>query len=206
MRSADPAHAVGTTSALIAAGTGLAFGTSFLLERFAPGSPRDLRVPLAYVALAAPLLVAFRADISVFGFRRSRLGIAVISGSMLALAALLAAGKWITLSSGPTTDRAVALLAFTIVASIEEGMFRGVFQAQLVSWLGRWRGLLVGAACFSLWHLPQRLLTGVSGVDLAASLILVFLVGIVLGLFMLAVRNAVGPAILHTALDWVDRL
>ena len=206
VRSTDSARAVGTTVALLIIGSGLAFGMTFLLGILAPGLPRDLRVPLAYVALTAPLIFALRSDIALFGFHRERLEIAVSSGLLLALATLLGVGKWNALSSGLSLDQAAALLAFTIVAFIEEGIFRGVLQTQLIAWLGRWRGLLTGVALFSLWHIPQRLLTGLRGADLVGSLVPVVAVGIVLGMFMLIVRNTAGPAIVHTVANWMDRL
>lgn len=206
MRSADPKIAVSTTVVLVVAGTGLGFGTSFLVGSLFPGSPQDVRATLGSIALALPLVIALRADVALFGFRRERLGIAVSSGITLALVALLGFGKGSALSSGPSADRFVALLALIVVASVEEGIFRGVLQAQLIEWLGRWRGLFAGVACFSVWHIPQRLSTGLGGVDLAVSLAPVAAVGTVLALFMLIVRNASGPAILHTAVNWMDRL
>ena len=128
------------------------------------------------------------------------------SGLVLALATLLGSGRWTVVATVPRTDHLTALLASAVVGFIEEGIFRGVLQTQLVAWLGRWRGLLLGAALFGLWHIPQRLLAGLRGTDLVASLVPVLVVGIVLGLFMLVVRNTVGPALLHTGLDWIERL
>jgi membrane protease YdiL (CAAX protease family) len=190
------ARAVGTTVALIVLGTGLAFATTFLLGSIGVG--RELRLALSYVALAAPLAIALRSDLARFGFRRARLGIAVASGVLLGLATLLGFGKLTVVTDGPF----MGLLALAVVAFVEEGIFRGVLQAQLIAWLGRWRGLVTAVVSFTLWHIPQRLLAGVGGADLAASLVPVFALGIALGVFMLAVRNTAGPAILHTAVNW----
>lgn len=201
-----PVHAVITTIALIVIGSLLALGTSFLLGISFPGLSRDLRVPLGYIALAVPLIVTFGADAALFGFRRERLGIAITSGLVLALMTLLGFSKWNVLAAGLSADQITALLALTVVAFVEEGIFRGVLQTQLITLLGKWRGLFAGVVFFSLWHIPQRLLAGLGGVDLAASLVPVLLVGTVLGSFMLAVRNTAGPAVLHTAVNWVERI
>ncbi len=199
MWPAAPARAVGTTVALIALGTGLAFATTFALRAVVPRVGRELQLVISYVALAAPLVIALRSNPARFGFHRERLGIAIGAGMLLGLTTLLGFGKLSVVAAGPS----LGLLAIGVVAFVEEALFRGALQTQLIAWLGRSRGLVIGAVLFTLWHIPQRLVTGIGGADLAASLVPVFGVGIVLGGLMLIVRNTAAPAILHTAVNWV---
>jgi membrane protease YdiL (CAAX protease family) len=199
--TAEARRAAGATVALILAGTALAFGMTFLIQGLAPGWSRDLRLVLSYTAIVLPLAIAVRNG-TRFGFRRERLGVAVASGAFCAAVAL-GVGRPSLSAAPPSAEQAGMLGALAVVGLVEEAMFRGVLQSDLVAWLGRWRGLLATAVLFTAWHIPQRLLGGASGADLAASLGLVFLTGMMLGLFMLAVRNVVGPAILHTAINWL---
>ena len=199
--AAASGRAAGTTVALILAGTALAFVTTFLLRGLAPNWSPQLRLMLSDVALVLPLAVVVR-DPARFGFHRAGIGISVAGGAVLS-ALLLGFGKPALFASAPSAQQAAMLGALAVVGFVEEAIFRGILQSQLVAWLGRWRGLLAGAALFGAWHVPQRLLGGAGGVDLLASLVPVFVVGIVLGLFMLAVRNIAGPAILHTAINWL---
>ena len=183
--AAASGRAAGTTVALILAGTALAFVTTFLLRGLAPNWSPQLRLMLSDVALVLPLAVVVR-DPARFGFHRAGIGISVAGGAVLS-ALLLGFGKPALFASAPSAQQAAMLGALAVVGFVEEAIFRGILQSQLVAWLGRWRGLLGGAG----------------GVDLLASLVPVFVVGIVLGLFMLAVRNIAGPAILHTAINWL---
>jgi len=199
--SVDGRRAAGATVALILAGTALAFGTTFLIQGLAPGWSRELRLVLSYVAIVLPVAIAVR-NRTRFGLRRERLGVALASGAVLAAGAL-GVGRPTLFAAPPSAEQAGTLGALAVVGFVEEAMFRGVLQADLVAWLDRWRGLLATAVLFTAWHIPQRLLDGASGADLAASLGPVFITGTVLGLFMLAVRNVVGPAILHTAINWL---
>lgn len=199
-----PSPAVGVILALIALGTALALGAQLLLATIPIPLLRDLRTPLGAVILVAPLAVALRGNVAMFGFHRERLGLALTVGLVLSLATITLFGKWTAI--GPTPGQIGALAAFGVVAAVEEGIFRGVLQTQLVSRLGLWLGLIATAVAFTIWHIPLRVVMGSSGADLALGLVPVFLAGIVFGVLMAMIRNAAAPAILHTAVNWVERL
>lgn len=192
------------TLALIALGTALALGTQLLLVALPTPVLRDLRTPLSYLILVAPLAIALRGNVAMFGYTRTGLALAVTVGLALAIATVTLVGKWAAV--GPTPGQIGALAAFGVVAVVEEGVFRGVLQSQLVARLGRWRGLIATAAAFTAWHIPLRVLSGASGPELALGLVAVFLSGLAFGSLMLMIRNAAAPAILHTALNWIERL
>lgn len=189
------------TVVLILVGTTLALSTTLVLRSVAPGVHRDVRLIVSYVMIVLPLTFAVREPVR-FGLRRERLGIAVASGTVLG-AAVLAFGRPSLFAAAPSAEQAATLGALAFVSVVEEAMFRGVLQSQFVAWLGRWRGVLAGAALFSLFHIPLLLLGGAALVDIVEKLGLIFVTGSALGLHMLAVRNIVGPAILHTAINWL---
>lgn len=97
----------------------------------------------------------------------------------------------VELAERATGDRAVLLVVVVVIGAplFEELVYRGLLQRSLVGALGRWAGLLVAAAWFSLIHLAPVEFPGL------------FLAGLLFGAALLF-TDRLGPAILtHAAFN-----
>lgn len=84
-------------------------------------------------------------------------------------------------------QRLLFMLIGTMAAFGEETVFRGYLQPALIRRMGKWPGILVGAALFSLYHLQFRPL----------SLITKFLYGIVFAVLRERTQSLWTPAVAH---------
>jgi membrane protease YdiL (CAAX protease family) len=114
------------------------------------------------------------------------------------------------ISNGRNLFTSNALYGFTYFLAVgfgEELLFRGYLQTRCVSWLGAVKGLVVASLIMAFMHLPQRLfavgLDSVLAIASAASLIPFSLAA---GFLMLRTKNTLGPAIMHTILDWIGNI
>lgn len=91
-------------------------------------------------------------------------------------------------------QRALFVLMGVIAAIPEETIFRGILQPTLQKMLGRWGGIVLTAAIFSLYHVQYQLALPL--------LVSHFVTGLVLGLLRERTGTLWAPAIAH-ALVWV---
>jgi membrane protease YdiL (CAAX protease family) len=87
----------------------------------------------------------------------------------------------------------------------EEIVWRGYVQSRLIRWIGTRRGIVLAATIFALFHVPQRVLAGVVGVDLVLQVVAVAFLGVAFGVLQASTRNVALPGIVHTAVDWSTR-
>ena len=176
-------------------------GSSWLEPRGA------LRQTLIAAVSLVPLLVALRltrSGLDSAGLTRTNLGRSVAVGGALAVGWLLASGTLDELLS-PRVEHAFVLVAALAVGFSEEIVSRGYVQSRLIRWIGTRRGIALSATIFALFHIPQRLLASVAGMDLLLQLAVVAVLGSVFGVLQASTRNVTLPGIVHTAIDWSAR-
>jgi len=157
------------------------------------------------VVVLLGLVLWGRRSLSDLGWRVEGLGRALAFGLLgaLALFGLLLAtvASFAPDQLGDTLDtvRSFTLqqrLLFAFIglsaAATEESLFRGQLQPLLIKRWGHWPGIVVGAAIFSVYHLPRQPLQLVSR----------FLFGMVLGGLRERTGTLIAPAIAHT-LFWI---
>jgi len=106
-----------------------------------------------------------------------------------------------------TTNSFYGLVYYLAVGFGEELMFRGFLQLRCCSWLGETKGLIFASTIMALGHLPERIFAvGLDPMQALVSAISLLPISLVLGFLMLKTRNTLGPAILHTMIDWVSVL
>jgi membrane protease YdiL (CAAX protease family) len=198
------AGALSLAAALLAAAALSAAG-------LAGSSWREARGALIQVLIAAaslvPLLVALgmtREGPGSVGLTRKNLGRSVAIGTALAATWLVGSGTLGELLS-PRLEHGFVLVAALSVGFGEEIVWRGYVQSRLICWIGTRRGIFVAATIFALFHVPQRLLAGVGGVDLIQQLLAVAVLGGAFGVLQASTRNVALPGIVHTAIDWSTR-
>lgn len=134
---------------------------------------------------------------------RSLVGI----GTGLALSAVLLAisGKWASIAAADGATRISVLCAALAVGFAEEAVSRGYTQGRAVEWIGPWRGIPLASAIFGISHVPQRLLTGVGGLELLIHISTVMLIGLGLGVVMHVARNLLASSLVHAMHDALQR-
>jgi membrane protease YdiL (CAAX protease family) len=197
-------NALGLAAALLAAAALSALGLTG--STWHEGRGALVQILIAAASLA-PMLVALRATRDgprSVGLTRANLGRSVAIGTALAAAWLLGSGTLGELRR-PRLEHAFVLIAALSVGFSEEIVSRGYMQSRLIAWIGTSRGIILAAAIFALLHLPQRVLTGVGGVELLQQVGAVALLGAAFGVLQASTRNVALPGIVHTAIDWSGR-
>jgi membrane protease YdiL (CAAX protease family) len=106
-----------------------------------------------------------------------------------------------------TNSAFYGFLYFLAVGFGEELLFRGYLQVRCVSWLGAVKGLVLASLIMAFMHLPQRLFAvGLDSVQAIASATSLIPFSLAAGFLMLRTKNTLGPAVMHTILDWVSSI
>jgi membrane protease YdiL (CAAX protease family) len=93
---------------------------------------------------------------------------------------------------------------FLAVGFGEELLFRGYLQLRCTSWLGTSKGLILASVIMAFYHLPQRIFAvGLDPLQALVSAVGVLPLSLALGFLMLRTKNTLGPAIMHTLVDWI---
>jgi membrane protease YdiL (CAAX protease family) len=204
------AHPLGETALallIVVSGLTLALVAALLTARPADAVGATAR-QVAISAIAVARVFAYVAFVSR---DRRDLGLdgdaarATLFGAVLGIGWLVAGGKAPSLAA-LTGPQVAALGSFASVGFAEEIAFRGFLQPRAIAAFGPRAGIAGTALCFAILHLPQRLLTGVASADVAPQLVSVFVIGLVLGAVRRVAGNVVSSALLHTAIDWGERL
>ncbi len=186
------------------------------------GTPKEysLRRALSEWALYAaifiiPILVIVRARHQIFetvGITRKNMRFSIAVGFVAGIAfslPVLGLSKTLQdlLEKLFTTNSFYGLVYYLAVGFGEELMFRGFLQLRCCSWLGETKGLIFASTIMALGHLPERIFAvGLDPMQALVSAISLLPISLVLGFLMLKTRNTLGPAILHTMIDWVSVL
>ena len=140
------------------------------------------------------------------GVRRENLGRILILGAIpsaifVALVTPLAPQLGFRFA-GFFPGQAYAVVAFLLLAGVEETVWRGYIQTRLVAWAGVLRGLAITSLVFSLAHFPVRFFV-FSGVvpEAFVSALLVFPSALLFGFFMLRSQNVIPGTIFHAVLN-----
>lgn len=100
----------------------------------------------------------------------------------------------------------IALVFYAVVGFGEELLFRGFLQNRLVSWLGTWRGVLLTAAIFSLFHMPQMFMFEWNWNRVLAQTSCYIPISLFLGFVMLRTGNLMAVGLFHTFANWINVL
>jgi membrane protease YdiL (CAAX protease family) len=166
-----------------------------------------LRQMLIAAAYLVPALIALRltgSGLDSVGLTRTKLGRSLAIGTVLAAGWLIGAGTLGELLR-PRVEHLFVLIGALSVGFSEEIMWRGYVQSRLSDWIGTPRGIILAATIFALLHVPQRLLTGVGGVQLVQEVGAVAVLGAAFGVLRASTRNVSLPGIVHSAIDWSAR-
>jgi membrane protease YdiL (CAAX protease family) len=86
----------------------------------------------------------------------------------------------------------------------EEAIFRGYLQVRFSAWQTKYGWILV-AVLFCLWHLPIKLAMGVTSIaQLALSMTMILIYGLVAGWAMKFTGNILGLALIHAVINTVS--
>jgi len=131
-------------------------------------------------------------------------------GLSIVLALGLAAFITPIISNGRNVFTSSALYGFIYFLAVgfgEELLFRGYLQTRCVSWLGAVKGLVLASLIMAFMHLPQRLFAvGLDPVQAVASAASLIPFSLAAGFLMLRTKNTLGPAVMHTILDWISSI
>lgn len=106
-----------------------------------------------------------------------------------------------------TSSALYGFIYFLAVGFGEELLFRGYLQTRCVSWLGAVKGIVLVSLIFAFVHLPERLFAvGLDPVQAIASAASIIPYSLMAGFLMLRTKNTLGPAIMHTILDWTSSI
>jgi len=161
---------------------------------------------MVFAGFVFPLIWAKRHhNWAEIGFRRGNLAKAVLWG----IGAGLATSIYIYLIFGRNQDipEMVGLqlivgtpIWFLVMSPFQEFFFRGWLQPKLQLGIGKWKGLLLTSACFTLWHFsPPFVGTPTSIVPITSLIgtISAFLLGVIFGYAFQRSNNIVAPWIAH---------
>lgn len=98
-----------------------------------------------------------------------------------------------------------AFINYLAVGLGEELMFRGFLQLRCSIWLGEIRGWILASAIMALIHLPQRIFAvGLDPLQALISAMSLMPFSLLMGFFMIRTQNILGPAVLHTIVNWIN--
>jgi membrane protease YdiL (CAAX protease family) len=100
----------------------------------------------------------------------------------------------------------IALGFYAVVGFGEEFLFRGFLQNRLMAWLGAWRGVLLTAVVFTMFHMPQQLIVGFSWTQVLISTGNYIPISLFLGFVMLRTGNLMAIGLFHTFANWINVL
>jgi membrane protease YdiL (CAAX protease family) len=104
-----------------------------------------------------------------------------------------------------TSSAFYGFIYFSAVGFGEELLFRGYLQTRCVSWLGAVKGLVLASLIMAFIHMPQRLFAqGLGPIQAIGSAATVIPFSLAAGFLMLRTKNTLGPAFMHTILDWIS--
>ena len=177
-----------------------------------PDQMRDLIpqlvVLLVYGAPATIFLVKSSESLQSVGITTKNLWQAVVIGLGLAWVTFyLQPGgffaKIVKLDSG----HGISFIFYAFVGFGEEFLFRGYLQTRLVSWIGRWKGLILASVIMAFLHLPDRILIeGMSFGQGANSCLGLIPLSLLMGIVMIRLGNIVAPGLFHTFANWARTL
>jgi len=106
-----------------------------------------------------------------------------------------------------TSSAFYGFIYFSAVGFGEELLFRGYLQIRCISWLGAVKGLVLASVIMAFMHLPQRMFAvGLDPLQAVASAVSLIPISLTLGYLMLRTKNTLGPAVMHTILDWASSI
>ncbi len=159
---------------------------------------------LGYVVLSLPVFVAIKItkpNKEELGLYSNRLWQSVLCGGIFIVAAVFLAPFAIFFVFGNALIPSFGAVWLAILSGVfEEFIFRGYLQGALYAYVGRWRGVLLCALVFALFHLPARIYTSGMGIEIALlSTIPLFLAGLMYSTTTLIFKNIYAAIGLHIA-------
>ncbi len=161
-------------------------------------------VILAAVGISPLLILMWRTGMSLgsIGVRREKLGGILILGiipSTIYVALVVPLATQLGLRfAGFFPEQTYAVVAFLLLAGVEEIVWRGYIQTRLVAWAGGLNGLALTSLVFSLAHFPVRFFLFSGAVPEAfVGALLIFPFGLLLGFFMLRSQNIIPGTLFH---------
>jgi membrane protease YdiL (CAAX protease family) len=123
-------------------------------------------------------------------------------GFALAILTLFLRNRVMDILGGVSAAELNYLLLAIGISLAEETIFRGYIQLRLSWWLGKWPGIALTAALFTLWHVPAWLnqVPPETGLLLAG---LTLVQGLVLGWIMSITKNVIAPALYRSISIWM---
>jgi len=134
-------------------------------------------------------------------------GIGNVISILLVILVVLSMPRELFLYRFFSSNTLYAFIYFLAVGFGEELMFRGFLQLRCSIWLGEIKGLILASTIMALVHIPQRIFAvGLEPLSALVSAVSLMPISLLFGFFMLRTRNILGPAVLHTVIDWVSVL
>ncbi len=161
--------------------------------------PRLLVAFLSLLAFGAALLVRRQPLLSI-GWSRQLLGQSFRMGITLVFLTVFLRGQFMTLVRGITAAQGYILIAWTLIALVEETIFRGFIQLRLTSWLGDIAGWLITALLFVVWQVPF-LLTNPAALPI--NLVLAVLRALLLGWIMRRTGHVLSLVMWRAVSEWL---
>ena len=131
-------------------------------------------------------------------------------GLSIVLALGLAALTTPIISNGHNVFTSSAFYGFVYFLAVgfgEELLFRGYLQTRCISWLGAVKGLVLASLIMAFIHFPQRMFAvGLDPFQAIASAASLIPFSLAVGFLMLCTKNTLGPAVMHTILDWASSI
>jgi membrane protease YdiL (CAAX protease family) len=200
-------EAIVLVSALIAATALLSLDESANQEAAgsdASYSAKSSMIQLAInAAIAAPFvawIVWHRKGTGAIGIGSQDLLSSICIGAFVSLACIVMLGK-LSVSFWASEGTLWLMLAMLGVGASEELIFRGFVLSYLKKRLPRSSAEVCSAAIFSVVHLPHRFRGGLSSMEIAVSLLLLFIWGWCFAAAMRKGKNVPGLALVHATVN-----
>ncbi len=184
---------------LILAFRGVSSPVSRLGSDFGALWPRLLTAFFSLLAFGAALTLRRQPWLSI-GWSKHLMGSSFRLGLALVFLTVFLRGQFMTLFHGISASQGYLLLAWVLIAFIEETIFRGYLQLRLTSWLGDIPGWLGTAFLFVIWQIPFLLADPVA---LPVNLALAALRAVLLGWIMRRTGHVLAPAMWRAVSEWL---